>query len=146
MQPTNPSAREEAVTFHLLARARDQLRARQPLDPAVEPLVLAAVELALSKKSKEAEKRLRQAALRRRNDEIREAAGKVPGDSIHARGVALLTAANRYRASSWRHHRSELSCPASIRGTAQEHLWIAFQVFPTFPNGIRQIQAIIAPT
>jgi hypothetical protein len=130
-------------TFLTLVQARDRLRAGATLDPAAAPLVAATIDYVLTKRSKEVAKQLRRAARQRRDDCIRQAALQLEAGSVHAKGLALLTVARRYRASSWRHHRDQISCPDSIRGTVHEQLWIAFKIYPSFPDGIRQIQAII---
>ncbi len=131
-------------TFLTLVQARDHLRAGATLDPASAPLVAAVIDYVLAKRSKEVAKQLRRAAKQRRDDCIRQAAEQLEEGNVHAKGLALLTVARRYRASSWRHHQDQISCPDSIRGTVHEHLWIAFKIYPSFPDGIRQIQAIIS--
>ncbi|WP_027133422.1 hypothetical protein [Geminicoccus roseus] len=130
-------------TFLTLVQARDQLRVGATLDPASAPLVAATIDFVLGLRSKTVAKQLRLAARQRRDDCIRQAALQLEERSVRAKGVALLTVARRYRASSWRHHQNQISCPDSIRGTVHEHLWIAFKIYPSFPDGIRQIQAII---
>jgi hypothetical protein len=85
------------------------------------------------------------ARLGRRDELIRKLATRYMGDR-KARAVALLADANRYAATTWRHHRRHVGCPAELVGTDRELLWLLFKQHDYIPTSWRQIWNIIGPS
>ena len=70
-------------------------------------------------------------------DQLRETSTLDPG-------LANWAAARQYAAIGWLRHQGNVTCPESIRGTAQELMWQAMKAHKKFPDSVSMIEKILA--
>ena len=129
-----------------IAAARDQLRETSTLDPGLAGWAAAALELVLARHSRHEAIALRRLGRRERDRFIRQLTVEYfSGESGNrAKAGAVLAAARQYAAIGWLRHRGSVTCPDSIRGTAQELMWQAMKSHKKFPDSVSMIEKILA--
>jgi hypothetical protein len=131
----------------LLAAARDQLLLHPGLiDPGLARWAAAGLDLVLERRSRQEAIALRRFGRRERNRLICQLEGEYFAGKFgnRAKAEAVLAAARQYAAIGWMRHRASVTCPNSIRGTAQELLWLAMKAHKRFPDSVSMIEKILA--
>ncbi len=141
--PARQEACQVAIQVNRLPAIAAALSRGNPLDPGDVVLLTASLAVAGRRHQREIDAEVRRQGLAERDRLIGAVAGHYNG-TIRARAQAVLSAANNYASSGWRHHRASTACPEEIHGTTQGLLWMAFKSHPTFPTGLRQLHTIIS--
>lgn len=130
----------------MLTHAHAALRAGVLLDPDESRLVLVSIQRMLVAFDRADVVATRRAAIQQRDAWVRRLAAEhyAGAASDRAKALAVLSAANAYRAGEWRHHRLLTACPPPIIGTPRELLWRAFRLSRKFPSSLRAIQGILS--
>jgi hypothetical protein len=129
-----------------IAAARDQLRETSTLDQGLANWAAAALDLLLARHSRQEAIALRRFGRRKRDRFIRQLVVEYfPGESSNrAKAGAVLAAARQYAAIGWLRYRGSVTCPDSIRGTAQELMWQTMRAHKKFPDSVSMIEKILA--